>query len=253
MIHNSVYTECALTSGLTHTDCANELMISNSDKFSQKYQAKRSTNINVYDNEALLTSSMFSKELMSTVEAQKLSKKKTCCKIQFLDAIFAIQLIHVLCFVIIAFVFAPHFLYGLFASFFINDLYVLRVCVFKATHNAQTADLAGLICLHVIFGTIASIFMLIICFAEKNVIFSYGLGFCQILFWFSSNIGLILSYKNESRFTSHDQQCYNKLCKWLHKKHKRCNNLCNIMSKDNSHDIKIFNDKVIRLIAINLT
>ena len=241
------------------------------DKFSEKYQSQRSTNIDVYDNETLLTSSMFSKELMSTVQAQKLSKKKNFFKIPaYLDTIFAIQLIHALCFVTIASIFAMltvypyrrrsmHGLLGFFTTLFIFDLFVLRVCVFMATH-IKPIHFAGMICLHVGLAAIASIFMVDICFAQKNVILSYSLGFCQILFWLSMNTGLILSYKNDSRFTSHDQQCYYKLSKWLHKKHKRCHNFWKILSKDNhddgDDDIKLvngnINDKVIRLIAINL-
>ena len=222
---------------------------------SEKYREKRSTNINVYDNETLLTSSMFSKELMSTVQAQKLSKKKNFFKIPaYLDTIFAIQLIHALCFVTIASIFAMQPMFGVFISPFVVDLFTLRECVFTAIHNKPIGVLACMICWHVILATIASIVMLIICSVEKNVILSYSVGSCQILFWVSMNIELILSNKNESRFTSHDEQCYNKLSKWLHK-NKRCNNLCYIISKDDD-DIKILNDsindKVIRLIAINL-
>ena len=241
--------------GLTNADKTIELTISSSDKFSEKYQAKRSTNINVYDNETLLTSSMFRKELMSSVQAQKLSKKKTLLKIPpYLDTIFAIQLIHALCFVTIASIFAMQPMFGVFISPFVVDLFTLRECVFTAIHNKPIGVLACMICWHVILATIASIVMLIICSVEKNVILSYSVGSCQILFWVSMNIELILSNKNESRFTSHDEQCYNKLSKWLHK-NKRCNNLCYIISKDDD-DIKILNDsindKVIRLIAINL-
>ena len=180
-------------SGLTNTDNPNELRIDIIDKSVEKYRAKRSTNIHVYDKEALLTSSMFSKELMSTVKAQKLSRKNNIFT-SSLDTIFVIQLTHAISFAITAFMFAlsttqhdqKRSMRNLLCSFiilFILDLFMLRVCVFMVIHR-KLNHLVSMIFVCMLVALMAFIFMLSICFIGKNVILSYDLGFGQVLFWY---------------------------------------------------------------------